>query len=329
MAEKQKMDRVGVVGLGLLGSDIVALVLSRGLEVVAVDVNAVARDALPQRVSDALSELIEHAGFEEGDFAGWENRLRIGDSFDGLADCDFVIESVFEDVQIKQQVFAVIEEGVSDTTPIASNTSALPISAMQQSLKYPARLLGMHFGQPAYAQPFLEIIRGELTGDAAFDTANQLGILLGKEPSLLNRDLPGFLVNRIAYAMYREAANLVAEGIADCESIDNAIRNSIGIFASMAGPFRWMDISGGPALYQQGMKTIWPTLDNSSEPPDFILKMAASGDRGTASGKGFYDYQPGDAELWDKAFRSHVWRLLKLRREAENQENPPKQNISS
>lgn len=324
MAEKMKMDRVGIVGLGLLGSDIVALVLSRGLEVAAVDVNASARDGLPQRISAALGELVEHAGFEEGDFAGWQDRLKIGDSFDSLADCDFVIESVFEDVQIKQQVFASIEGGVSETTPIASNTSALPISTMQQSLKHPTRLLGMHFGQPAYAQPFLEIIRGEQTGDAAFDTATQLGILLGKEPSLLNRDLPGFLVNRIAYAMYREAANLVAEGIADCESIDNAIRNSIGIFASMAGPFRWMDISGGPALYSQGMKTIWPTLDNSAEPPDFIREMAGQGDRGTASGKGFYDYQAGDAELWDKAFRAHVWRLLKLRREEENPADFPK-----
>ncbi len=322
MTGQMKMDRVGVVGLGLLGSDIVALVLSRGLQVAAVDVAATARDTLPQRVSDALGELVEHAGCEAGDFAGWQDRLRIGDSFNGLADCDFVIESVFEDLQIKQQVFAAIEGAVSETTPIASNTSALPISTMQQDLKHPARLLGMHFGQPAYAQPFLEIIRGEQTGDAAFDTANQLGVLLGKEPSLLNRDLPGFLVNRIAYAMYREAANLVAEGIADCESVDNAIRNSIGIFTSMAGPFRWMDISGGPALYHQGMKTIWPTLDNSAEPPDFIRKMAEQDDRGAASGKGFYDYQAGDAEQWDKEFRAHVWRLLKLRREGEESADP-------
>ena len=323
MSEKMKMERIGIVGLGLLGSDIVALALSHGLKVAAVDVNDKARAKLPQRVSDALSELVEHAGFKDEDFDAWEERLEIGDSFADLADCDFVIESVFEDAEIKQTVFAAIEKAVSETTPIASNTSALPISSMQQTLTHPDRFLGMHFGQPAYAQPFLEIIRGQQTGDVAFETAKQVGLLLGKEPSLLNRDLPGFLVNRIAYAMYREAANLVSEGVADYESIDNAIRNSIGIFASMAGPFRWMDISGGPALYGQGMKTIWPTLDHSSEPPEFIQDMIDNDDHGTASGKGFYDYQEGDAEIWDKAFREHVWRLLKLRREEENQQNFP------
>lgn len=323
------MERIGIVGLGLLGSDIVALALSRGLKVVAVDVNDDARAKLPQRVSDALSELVEHAGFKDKDFAEWEDRLKTSDSFDKLANCDFVIESVFENAEIKQTVFASIEEVISETTPIASNTSALPISTMQQTLRHPDRFLGMHFGQPAYAQPFLEIIRGQQTSDTHFETANQLGLLLGKEPSLLNRDLPGFLVNRIAYAMYREAANLVSEGVADYESIDNAIRNSIGIFASMAGPFRWMDISGGPALYGQAMKTIWPTLDHSSEPPEFIQEMIDNNDRGTSSGKGFYDYQSGDAEIWDKAFREHVWRLLKLRREEKSQENFPKQNKST
>lgn len=318
-----KMDRVGIVGLGLLGSDIVALALSRGLKIAAVDVNEGARAKLPQRVSDALNELVEHAGFKDEDFAGWKDRLEISASYETFADCDFVIESVFENAKIKQTVFAAIEEVISETTPIASNTSALPISEMQKTLNHPDRFLGMHFGQPAYAQPFLEIIRGQQTSDTHFETANQLGLLLGKEPSLLNRDLPGFLVNRIAYAMYREAANLVSEGIADYESIDNAIRNSIGIFASMAGPFRWMDISGGPALYGQGMKTIWPTLNQSSEPPEFIQEMIDNDDRGTASGKGFYEYEEGDAELWDKAFREHVWRLLKLRQEEERRSDFP------
>ncbi len=317
------MERIGIVGLGLLGSDIVALALSRGLKVVAIDVNDDARSKLPQRISDALGELVEHAGYQDEDFTGWQDRLVISESFNELADCDFVIESVFEDAVIKQSVFTAIEEVLSETTPIASNTSALPISEMQKNLKHPDRFLGMHFGQPAYAQPFLEIIRGEQTRSDHFETANQLGLLLGKEPSLLNRDLPGFLVNRIAYAMYREAAHLVSEGVADYESIDNAIKNSIGIFASMAGPFRWMDISGGPTLYGQGMKTIWPTLGDDTKPPESIQKMIDNDDRGTANGKGFYDYQPGDDEIWDKAFRKHVWRLLKLRREEENPKDFP------
>lgn len=321
MSERKiEFHHVGVVGLGLLGADIVALLLSRGLEVNAVDINLEAREKLPHRISAAFQELVEHAGFQQDDFSGWEERLTIGNSCSELSNCEFVIESVFEDAELKGKVYAEIEKFVGNTTPIASNTSGLPISTMQQTLKHPDRFLGMHFGQPAYAQPFLEIIRGEQTSGASFESAKQLGLQMGKEPSLLNRDLPGFLVNRIAYAMYREAANLVSEGVADYESIDNAIRNSIGIFASMAGPFRWMDISGGPALYGQAMKTIWPTLDHSSEPPEFIQEMIDNDKRGTASGKGFYDYQEGDAETWDKAFREHVWRLLKLRREEESRE---------
>ena len=101
-----EIKRVGVVGLGLLGSDIVALVLSRKLKVVAVDVNADARKNLSERISSALEELITHAGFKDEDFAGWEDRLEVGDSFAELAECDFVIESVFEDAEIKKTVFA-------------------------------------------------------------------------------------------------------------------------------------------------------------------------------------------------------------------------------
>ncbi|MFK5921158.1 MAG: 3-hydroxyacyl-CoA dehydrogenase family protein [Verrucomicrobiota bacterium] len=325
MQAQEQLQKIGVIGLGLLGADIVALILSRGLKVVAADLDSDARQQLPQRVSTALSELIEHGGAKQDDFDGWQDRLQVENSCAEFQDCDFIIESVAEDAKIKAAVFSSIEEVVNADTPVSTNTSGLPLSDFQQQLKHPDRFLGMHFCQPAYAQPFMEIIRGEQTNDSTFGAAHRLGLMLGKEPCLINRDLPGFVVNRIGYAMYREAANLVAEGVSDFASIDNAVRNTLGVFMSMTGPFRWMDISGGPALYGRAMKTIWPTLDNSDSPPEFIQEMIDQNDRGAVSGKGFYDYQSGDGELWDKAFRQHVWKLLKLRHEEESQDDFPDQ----
>lgn len=279
MTEPTKLERIGVIGLGLLGADIVALAISRGFTVLAVDLNPDARELLPQRISSALSELVQHGAAQQDDFDQWQDRLQISDSCSLFSqsecNCDFVIESVTEDAEIKTAVFASIEEAVAEHTPISTNTSGLPLSDFQKKLKHPSRFLGMHFCQPTYAQPFLEIIRGEQTSDAAFGAAHRLGLELGKEPCLINRDLPGFVVNRIGYARYREAANLVAEGVSDYASIDNAVRNTFGVFMSMIDPFRWMDISGGPALYGKAMKTIWPTLSNTSKPPDFIESMIA------------------------------------------------------
>ena len=173
----------------------------------------------------------------------------------------------------------------------------------------------MHWAEPAYATRFLELIASEQTSAKVLQAALDLARRNGKDPSVLKKDLPGFIVNRLGYAMYREALSLLEEGIADAETIDRSFRNACGLWASLCGPFRWIDITGGPASYARAMSGVLPGLNNSSEVPPTLAKMRDEDYRGTLDGRGFYSYQPGDAQRWNDILHRQAWAILRLQAE--------------
>jgi 3-hydroxybutyryl-CoA dehydrogenase len=217
-----------------------------------------------------------------------------------LAPCQFVVESVYDDLAVKQSVFDEIERVVADDVVIASNTSAIPINVLQQTRKVPQRFVGMHWAEPAHATRFLELIRGEATSDETVRRTEELAHQLGKDPTVCRKDIPGFIVNRIGYAMYREALHLVELGVADMETIDRSVRNTLGLWAASCGPFRWIDLTGGPALYAHAMQRVVPTLHNDAA----LVRQDA---RGIANGRGFYDYTPEEIHAWEARQRRHAW----------------------
>jgi 3-hydroxybutyryl-CoA dehydrogenase len=304
------IDSVGVVGLGLLGRGIVASLVSSGVQVVAFDISQQARQEAVDFIENAVQEMVDHGVLTPQTASAWPEYLTICDSISVLKPCAFVIESVYEDLSVKRQVYEELEAIVGQDTPIASNTSALPITLLQQGRSHASRFLGMHWCQPCYATRFLEIIRGELTSDAALQLAVELGRRVGKDPSIVNRDIPGFIINRLSYAMYREAAHLVESGVADVKTVDQAFCNAVGLWASFCGPFRWIDITGGPGLYGKVMAGILPDLAGSSEVPALFTDL--QGSRGALDGQGFYTYEPGDAARWQKLFHEHAWGLKRL-----------------
>jgi 3-hydroxybutyryl-CoA dehydrogenase len=121
------------------------------------------------------------------------------------------------------------------------------------------------------------------------------------------QDIPGFIVNRIGYAMYREALHLVEQGVADFETIDRSVRNTLGLWAACCGPFRWIDLSGGPALYARSMERVIPTLCNDTALPAALTALADQDARGIVNGHGFYEYTPADAHTWEERQRRHAW----------------------
>jgi 3-hydroxybutyryl-CoA dehydrogenase len=304
------IDPVGVVGLGLLGRGIAASLVGAGVHVIAFDISQPARQDAFSFIENAIQEMVSHGVLAPQAAATWRDHLIICDSISLLKPSAFVIESVNEDLSVKRQVFEELEAIVGRDTPIASNTSALPITLLQQGRTHPSRFLGMHWSQPCYATRFLEIIRGELTSDTSLQLAVELGRKVGKEPSMVNRDIPGFIINRLSYAMYREAAHLVELGVGDVATIDEAFRNAVGLWASFCGPFRWIDITGGPGLYGKAMAGVLPDLAGKSEVP--ALFTALAGARGALDGRGFYTYEPGDAARWQKLFHEHAWEFKRL-----------------
>ncbi len=322
MSAPQKQ-RVGVVGLGLLGRGIAACFLGHGYEVVAVDKNEQSHEIARKEIALMMGEMVKFAGMDAAIQENWTARYFAVADFTALGGCVFVVESVTEDVAVKLAAFDGIEAHVSPETIIASNSSAIPITKLQSGRKYPERFLAMHWAEPAHATRFMEIIRGEKTSDATVETTLVLARQLGKDPSLCRKEIPGFIVNRIGYAMYREAMNLVESGVADVATVDFAMRNAFGLWASVCGPFRWIDITGGPELYAKAMKHVLPTLSNTDAIPPLMQQLADSGARGVVNGKGFYNYTPEEAKEWEELYRRHAWRVCQMQNEYFNKPTHP------
>jgi 3-hydroxybutyryl-CoA dehydrogenase len=271
-----------------------------------------AEQTLKTYIETAAAEIARFTG-NSASLADWPQRLAHAQTPADFRDCELIIESITEDLAAKRTLFELLEEYVSAEVPIASNTSSLPITLLQAGRKHPERFAGMHWASPAYATRFLEIIQGAQTNGATIDIIARIAVELGKEPAVVKKDVPGFIANRLAYAMYREALHLLETGVADVETIDRVSCNSLGLWTALCGPFRWMDISGGPALYGKAMESIIPALSNESQVPGTMQCMRDNDDRGTINGHGFYTYAPDGAAQWQTALYEHAWKIEGLR----------------
>lgn len=306
-----ELQTIGLVGLGMMGRGIASCLLSRGFRVRVFSADGALFAAAQREIEKNLQELVERAGFSPVILEQWRGRYLEADSPGSYGDCDFVIECVSENFEVKQSVFAELEAVLAADVPIASNTSALSITELQRALRNPGRLIGMHWADPAHITRFLEVIRGEQTSEATYIAAVKLARACGKDPSLVRHDIEGFIVNRLGYAVYREALNLLESGIADAQTIDVAFRNALGLWAGIAGPFRAMDYYGlEPSA--SAMKTIFPTLSNATEPPKQVEKMVEEGKKGMVGGQGFYSYTPDEITRWKDIFRQHAWEMTGL-----------------
>lgn len=303
---------IGVAGLGLLGRGIAACLLGHGFRVIAFTRQESTHSEARKYIGRALDDLVQRAGFPASLAQEWPERFAPVRSCEPLAECEFLIESVLEDIAAKHELYDQLESLLGPTVPIASNTSALPISRLQQGRRHPERFLGMHWAEPAHATRFMEIVRGEQTSDATLQAAVSLARAIGKEPSLVLKDVPAFIVNRMGYAMYREAMNLLEMGVADVETIDRSCRNALGLWATMCGPFRWMDLTGGPALYAKAIAGVLPTLSNATQLTGRMQELADADARGIANGRGFYEYTEEEAHRWEELFREHAWTVREL-----------------
>jgi 3-hydroxybutyryl-CoA dehydrogenase len=227
-----------------------------------------------------------------------------------------LIESVEEDLQVKQRLLSEIEPILSRQTIITSNTSSLPISVLQSGLQLPQRMAGMHWGEPAEIMRYLEIIPGKQTSRRTIARTYELGVACGKDPTVLREDIQGFLSNRMMYAMLREACYLVENGIADIETVDRSFRNDIGWWATLAGPFRWMDLTGIPA-YAAVMKGLLPKLSNETAIPQTMRAMVVREARGISNRKGFYKYSRGEAARWQKAWVDFTYDIAAIAKKYE------------
>ena len=299
-ARDQQPMPVGVIGLGLMGSSIATCLIASGHPVVGIDKEASRRRGLKRHVRSLLRQMRRQKLLSK-DPAALVKRLSAFDDFAALRDCGLVIESIFEDLDAKREVIRKIEQVVAADALIGSNTSALPISDLQHGALHPERILGIHWGEPAHILRFLEVICGDQTSEQNAAKALRLAARWNKEPTLVRRDVRGFITNRLMYAMLREAFYLVENGYATVEDVDRSVRNDMGWWMTLAGPFRYMDLTGIPA-YAAVMRKLLPELCRDVQVPRLMQEVVGSGARGISNAKGFYSYTAGEARRWEKRF---------------------------
>jgi 3-hydroxybutyryl-CoA dehydrogenase len=274
---------VAVVGLGLMGRSIAACLLAAGHRVVgitnepgtAADVRDRVRVLLLEMRAENLlatqpEQVLEH--------------FTVSSSLEDARDSEIVFETITEDLGLKRQVLREAESVVSATCILASNTSALPVSLLQEGLAHPERVLGIHWDEPAHVTRFLEIIPGPATAPGLLDRVRALASGWGKEPSVLRREIRGFITNRISYAMFREACHLVDSGVCTVEDVDRSLRNDVGWWIPFAGPFRYMDLMGVEA-YGRVMKDLLPELSSSATYSSAEARVSRTGMAFTSTAK--------------------------------------------
>jgi 3-hydroxybutyryl-CoA dehydrogenase len=301
--------RVAVVGAGLMGHGIAQVFAENGCSVALYDVADGLLKTAFNRIRSNLRLSVE-AGLENEDYIGEVlSRIRTTrDLADAVTDVRFVTEAVPEDWNLKLDVFQHIDVATDDDTVLASNTSTLSLAGIAKSIKKGNNLIITHWFNPPYLIPVVEVVKSELTSEATFQRTFQFLKDIGKDPVHVLKQVPGFLVNRIQTAMFREVVALLEEGVASAEDIDKAVRGSFGLRLAIMGPLSVADF-GGVDLWYKGAQNLYPALDASTEPRRLWTEMIEKGLFGAKTGRGFFEYKP---QAMREIVKHRDMKLLKL-----------------
>jgi 3-hydroxybutyryl-CoA dehydrogenase len=281
------MQRVAVVGAGTMGQGIAQVcALAGGYAIVLYDIADDVLESAVRQIHASIDQGVERGKTPAGMARNAKDNFRLTTSLEVAAAADLIIEAAPEKLDLKQQIFAVLDEAAPSHTLLATNTSSLSVNALAESTKRPDRFLGLHFFNPAYIMKLVEVIRGDFTSDETVATASEFVQKLGKT-AVFCRDTPAFIVNRVARPFYGEAFRLLGENAADVATIDKLIR-SVGF---RMGPFELIDLIGCDVNLAVTQSVYDAYFQEPKYRPHPIQKrMVESGRLGHKTGRGFYDY---------------------------------------
>lgn len=284
------MMKVGIIGSGTMGRGIAQVAATAGCQVVVFDTHEKALTDSAAKLKSILARLVEKGKIDQTKSDEIINNIRHATDLSELADSNLVIEAIIEDPEIKRSVFQKLESLVSAECIIASNTSSLSIASLAASCSRPERFIGIHFFNPAPLMKLVEIIPAIQTSKAITTKAREIIDSWGKL-TVLAKDTPGFIVNRVARSFYGESLRIYEEGIAEIATIDWVMKE-IGGFRM--GPFELMDFIGNDINYTVTETVFKEFFYDSRYKPSFTQKrLSEAGLLGRKSGKGYYDYSEG------------------------------------
>lgn len=290
MISADGISRVAVIGFGTMGSGIAQRFAESGCDVTATDVGEEQINAGLALLGRNQQTLVESGLLEAQQAEACRSRLTTSISLAETVDgAQLVVEAVPEHMELKLETFSKLDEHCASDTILASNTSGLSITKIATAASGPERVAGFHWWNPPHLMPLVEVIKGERTSDETVATLVALAERLGKRPIVVNRDVPGFVGNRLQFAVVREALHLLSEGIASAEDIDTAMTCGPGIRWGLMGPLRTADLAGLD-VFDAISSYLFKALSAAQDPPPLLGEMVEQGKLGAKSGEGLYDY---------------------------------------
>jgi 3-hydroxybutyryl-CoA dehydrogenase len=301
---------ITVFGPGLMGSGIAQVFAGcKDLKVTIFIREKFEYDCV-DKIKSNLNQLKEKGIIESKDIEDIFSRITLTESMtEATKDADFVIECIPENMELKQNLFASLESHCRPDTIFASNTSVMSITEIAAKCKNKARVVGTHFWNPPYLIPLVEVVKADETSDEVMDKTMKLLNKAGKHPIRVNKDVPGFVANRLQHALWREAISIVERGIADAATVDEAIKYSFGLRLPKLAPMENADMVGTD-LTLSIHSYILKYLENSTEPSPLLKEKVEKGELGFKSGKGFQEWSKENIDESNKSLREYLIKVI-------------------
>jgi len=290
-----EIKKVVIGGAGLMGASMAQIFAKWGYHVTMYDV---APGSIEK--GKALAEINQRVLVEQGEISAEQSReilsrMAYTMEMDAFKEADFVVEAIIENMDIKLDFWKKVSDLAPEDIVLTTNTSGLSITKLAKVVKNPGRFCGMHWINPPHIVPLVEIIEGAETEKQALDITRDVAISVHKHPVIVHSDPSGFLLNRLQFAVLREAMHIVEKGYATAQDVDDVMKYGLGMRYSCIGPFETADL-GGLDTFHRIASYLFAELSDEKTPHKLLADLYNEGSFGTKTGKGFYDYSNGGAE---------------------------------
>lgn len=290
--KKRDIKTIGVAGSGTMGASIAQIFAMHDFDVTIYDINETSLANAKEFIKNSFENMINNDMVTKQ--VAEDAIVRISYTLDlkKLAECDFISESIIEKLDIKQKFWENLSKLVKEGTILTTNTSGLSINDISKNIDNKVYFAGYHWVNPPHLVPLVEIIKGSETSDSTVEIIKEISYKISKKPVVINKDVSGFLLNRIQFAVLREALHIVENNIADAKDVDSVLKHGLGFRYAVLGPFETADL-GGLDTFNYISNYLFKELSAEKTSSKLLSDLVESGNYGIKSGKGFYDYSEG------------------------------------
>ena len=284
--------KVLLAGAGVMGSSFAQIFAKAGYDVILYDISDASLERADRLISVNLKTQVEQGRFTAEEAEEIRGRIRMTTSKSCFSEADFALEATVENMEIKHTFFRELSEAAGPEAVLCTNTSGMSITEIAKAVKDPSRFCGMHWVNPPHLIPLVEVIAGEKSSEDVLTVVYELAQRLGQKPVRVYKDPTGFILNRLQYAVVREACHCVEMGYASMEDVDNVMKYGLGMRYACIGPFETIDF-GGVHIFNHVGSYMFDALCNDGGVPKLLREVYEAGNYGISTGRGFFDYSGG------------------------------------